>query len=33
MNTLVIPGGKMGLAMELIITPLIKRLLERKKIV
>lgn len=33
MNTLVIPGGKMRLAMELIITPLIKRLLERKKIV
>ncbi|MCX2956531.1 MAG: phosphoribulokinase, partial [Candidatus Regiella insecticola] len=31
MNTLVIPGIKMGLAMELIITPLIKCLLEGKK--
>lgn len=27
-NTLVIPGGKVGLAMELIITPLIQQLLE-----
>ncbi|QBH98235.1 phosphoribulokinase [Limnobaculum zhutongyuii] len=27
-NTLVIPGGKLGLAMELIITPLIQQLLE-----
>lgn len=26
-NTLVVPGGKMGLAMELILTPLIERLL------
>lgn len=30
-NTLVVPGGKMGLAMELILTPLIKRLLKRRK--
>jgi phosphoribulokinase len=25
MNTLVVPGGKMGLAMELIMTPLVER--------
>lgn len=31
MNTLVVPGGKMGLAMELILTPLIEQLLERRK--
>lgn len=31
-NHLVVPGGKMGLAMELIITPLVQRLLEGKKI-
>ncbi|RUO36724.1 phosphoribulokinase [Aliidiomarina shirensis] len=30
-NTLVVPGGKMGLAMELILTPLIQRLLEKQK--
>jgi phosphoribulokinase len=29
-NTLVVPGGKMGLAMELILTPLISDLIERK---
>ena len=29
-NTLVVPGGKMGLAMELILTPLIRDLIERK---
>ena len=28
MNTLVVPGGKMGLAMELIMTPLVQRLME-----
>ena len=28
MNTLVVPGGKMGLAMELIMTPLVERLME-----
>lgn len=28
MNTLVVPGGKMGLAMELIMGPLVKRLME-----
>ncbi|MGB0936202.1 MAG: phosphoribulokinase [Colwellia sp.] len=31
-NTLVVPGGKMGLAMELILTPLIKKLIEKKQI-
>ncbi|EOS95474.1 phosphoribulokinase [Erwinia tracheiphila PSU-1] len=30
-NTLVVPGGKMGLAMELIMAPLVKRLIEVKK--
>ena len=29
-NTLVVPGGKMGLAMELILTPLIKDLMNKK---
>lgn len=29
-NTLVVPGGKMGLAMELILSPLIQDLMERK---
>lgn len=29
-NTLVVPGGKMGLAMELILTPLIQQLIERR---
>ena len=28
-NTLVVPGGKMGLAMELILTPLIEEILHR----
>jgi phosphoribulokinase len=28
----VVPGGKMGLAMELIMAPLVQRLLEGKKI-
>jgi len=32
-KTLVVPGGKMGLAMELIMGPLVKRLMEGKKIV
>ena len=31
-NTLVVPGGKMKLAMELILTPVIRRLVERKKL-
>ncbi|MNO07190.1 Phosphoribulokinase, plasmid [compost metagenome] len=31
-NTLVVPGGKMGLAMELIMMPLVQRLMEGKKI-
>ncbi len=30
-NTLVIPGGKMGLAMQLIFTPMVLRLVELKK--
>ncbi len=30
-NTFVIPGGKMGLAMQLIFTPMILRLMDRKK--
>ena len=30
-NTLVVPGGKMGLAMELILTPLIKDIISKKK--
>ncbi|MBS9424233.1 phosphoribulokinase [Photorhabdus caribbeanensis] len=32
LNTIVVPGGKMGLAMELIMTPLVQRLLEGEKI-
>ncbi|MDX7986255.1 phosphoribulokinase [Xenorhabdus sp. 12] len=31
-DTIVVPGGKMGLAMELIMAPLVKQLLEGKKI-
>ncbi len=31
-NMLVVPGGKMGLAMELIMTPLVQQLLDGKKI-
>ncbi|NIZ80287.1 phosphoribulokinase, partial [Escherichia coli] len=31
MNALVVPGGKMGLAMELIMTPLVERLMEGRK--
>ncbi|WP_416306909.1 phosphoribulokinase [Neptunicella sp. SCSIO 80796] len=30
-NTLVVPGGKIGLAMELVLTPLIEELLEKKR--
>ncbi|CAK0773290.1 putative phosphoribulokinase [Gammaproteobacteria bacterium] len=30
-NNLVVPGGKMGMAMELILTPLIEQMLERRK--
>jgi phosphoribulokinase len=30
-NTIVCPGGKMGLAMQLIFTPMIRRLTERRK--
>ena len=31
-KTLVVPGGKMGLAMELIMGPLVRNLIEGKKI-
>ncbi|PHM30659.1 phosphoribulokinase [Xenorhabdus innexi] len=31
-NTIVVPGGKLGLAMELIMAPLVQQLLEGKKI-
>jgi phosphoribulokinase len=30
-NTIVCPGGKMDLAMQLVFTPMIWRLLERRK--
>ncbi|MGH8858906.1 MAG: phosphoribulokinase, partial [Polaromonas sp.] len=30
-NTVVVPGGKMELAMQLIFTPFIWRMMERKK--
>jgi phosphoribulokinase len=30
-NTIVCPGGKMDLAMQLILTPMILRLMERRK--
>jgi phosphoribulokinase len=30
-NTIVIPGGKMGLAMQLIFTPMILRLMDLKR--
>jgi phosphoribulokinase len=30
-NNLVVPGGKMGLAMQLIFTPMILRLMDLKK--
>lgn len=30
-NTLVVPGGKMGLAMELILTPLIEDIMDKKR--
>ncbi|MDP3324634.1 MAG: phosphoribulokinase, partial [Hydrogenophaga sp.] len=30
-NTIVVPGGKMELAMQLIFTPFIWRMVERKK--
>ena len=29
-NTLVVPGGKMSLAMELILTPLVKDLMDKR---
>jgi phosphoribulokinase len=30
-NVIVIPGGKIGLAMQLIFTPLVMQLVERKR--
>jgi phosphoribulokinase len=30
-NTLVVPGGKISLAMELILTPLISELMDKKR--
>jgi phosphoribulokinase len=30
-NTIVVPGGKMGFAMEIILTPMIHEMLENKK--
>jgi phosphoribulokinase len=30
-NSIAIPGGKMGLAMQLIFTPMILRMMEMKK--
>jgi phosphoribulokinase len=30
-NSIVVPGGKMGLAMEMIFTPMILQLMDRKK--
>jgi phosphoribulokinase len=30
-NTIIVPGGKMGLAMQLIFTPMILRLMDMKK--
>lgn len=30
-DTLVIPGGKLGLAMQLILTPMVQRMLDRRK--
>jgi phosphoribulokinase len=30
-NTIVVPGGKMGFAMEIILTPMIYELLDNKK--
>jgi phosphoribulokinase len=30
-NTIVVPGGKMGFAMELVLTPMIHDMMEKKK--
>ena len=30
-NTIVVPGGKMGLAMELILTPILRRIMEERR--
>ncbi len=30
-NTIVVPGGKMSLAMQLIVTPLILQILDRRR--
>jgi phosphoribulokinase len=31
-NIIVVPGGKMALAMQLILTPLVLRLMERRQL-
>jgi phosphoribulokinase len=30
-NTIVVPGGKMGFAMEVILTPIIHKMIEEKR--
>jgi phosphoribulokinase len=30
-NTIVVPGGKMGLAMEIILAPIVDNLIDRKR--
>ncbi|MCH2242717.1 MAG: phosphoribulokinase, partial [Aquabacterium sp.] len=30
-NTLVVPGGKIGLAMQMIFTPMVLRLMDQKR--
>ena len=30
-NSIIVPGGKMGLAMQLIFTPMILRLMDQRK--
>jgi phosphoribulokinase len=30
-NTLVVPGGKMGLAMQMIFTPMVLRIMDQKR--
>ncbi len=30
-NTIVVPGGKMGMAMEIVLTPIIRELMARRE--
>jgi phosphoribulokinase len=30
-SSIVVPGGKMGMAMEIILTPIIEQMIERKR--